>query len=95
MVVDALFGNARIEEHDVNILIDTGSVGSIVTKRFFQTINRDIDGPTTTKIIDVMGRQSALLGMVKQLEITVNGITIPENAIVTEALEYNILLGNS
>ena len=95
LVVNALFGNARIEGHDVNILIDTGSVGSIVTKRFLKTINRDIDGPITTKIIDVMKRQSAPLGMVMQLKINVNGITIPEDAIVTEALGYNVLLGNS
>ena len=95
MVVDALFGNANIEGHDINILIDTGSVGSIVTKRFLQAINKDIDGPTTTKIIDVMGRQSAPLGMVKQLKININGIIIPEDAIVTEALGYNVLLENS
>ena len=95
LVVNALFGNARIEGHDVNILIDTGSVGSIIIKRFLQTINRDIDGPITTKIIDVMKRQSAPLGMVMQLKINVNGITIPEDAIVTEALGYNVLLGNS
>ena len=38
--VDALFGEAKVYDEKVNILIDSGAVGCIITKQFLKKIDK-------------------------------------------------------
>jgi predicted aspartyl protease len=91
---EALYGEAVVYGQPVNVLIDSGAVGCIISKRYLDQVNKDIDAATNIKIIDVMGNKSAPLGMVQQVPVKIKDITVPVNMIVTNSAEYNVLLGN-
>ena len=48
--VDALFGEAEIYGEKVNVLIDSGAVGCIITKQFLEKIGKPIEASTNVKI---------------------------------------------
>jgi ADP-ribose pyrophosphatase YjhB (NUDIX family) len=91
---EALYGEAKVYGHQVNILIDSGAVGCIISKRYLDQVQKDIDAPTNIKIIDVMGNKSSPLGMVQQVPVQIRDIIVPMDMIVTNSAEYNVLLGN-
>src|SRR5215469_11398446 len=91
---EALYGEAVVYNQPVNVLIDSGAVGCIISKRYLDQVHKNIDAPTNIKIIDVMGNKSAPLGVVYQVPVKIRDITVPINMIVTNSAEYNVLLGN-
>jgi 8-oxo-dGTP pyrophosphatase MutT (NUDIX family)/predicted aspartyl protease len=93
-VEEALYGEAIVYGQPVNVLIDSGAVGCIIAKRFLQKVDRDIEGPTNIRIIDVTGQRTAPLGKVFQVPIQIRDIKVYMDMIVTDSSEYNVLLGN-
>ena len=93
-VQDALFGEAEVFDEQINILIDSGAIGCIISKQFLDRIGKPIDAPTNVQIIDVNGRKSAPLGIVRQVPIKMGEIITYLDMIVTESNGYNVLLGN-
>jgi 8-oxo-dGTP pyrophosphatase MutT (NUDIX family) len=57
---EALYGEAIVYGQPVNILIDLGAVRCIISKRFLDQVNKDIEAPTNIRIIDVIGQKTAL-----------------------------------
>ncbi len=94
-VQEALFGEAEVYGEKVNFLIDSGAVGCIIAKRFLDSINRPIEAATNVKIIDVNGKKTSPLGIVRQVPIKIRDIETNIDMIVTESKEYNVLLGNT
>jgi ADP-ribose pyrophosphatase YjhB (NUDIX family)/predicted aspartyl protease len=93
-VQEALFGEAEVYGEKVNILIDSGAVGCIIAKRYLDKIRKPIEATTNVRIIDVTGKKSAPLGLVRQVPIKIRDIETTMDMIVTESQEYNVLLGN-
>jgi predicted aspartyl protease len=91
---EALYGEAIVYGQPVNILIDSGAVGCIISKRFLDQVNKDIEAPTNIRIIDVTGQKMAPLDMVRNVPIQMRDIKVQVDMIVTNSLEYNVLLGN-
>jgi hypothetical protein len=91
---EALYGEAIVYGQPVNILIDSGAVGCIISKRFLDQVNKDIEAPTNIRIIDVTGQKTAPLGMVHNVPIQMRDIKVQVDMIVTNSLEYNVLLEN-
>ncbi|CAB5179541.1 unnamed protein product [Rhizophagus irregularis] len=91
---EALYGEAIVYGQPVNVLIDSGAVGCIISKRFLDKVNKGIELPTNIKIIDVTGQKSSPLGMVQQVPVQMRDIKVYVNMIVTNSAEYNVLLGN-
>jgi len=91
---EALYGEAIVYGQPVNVLIDSGAVGCIISKRYLDKVQKDIDAPTNVKIIDVTGKRTAPLGMVRQVPIQMRNIKVHIDMIVTNSAEYNVLLGN-
>src|SRR5581483_10376509 len=91
---DALFGEAQIYDQPVNILIDSGAIGCIISKHFLDSAGKQIDAPANIKIIDINGKRTSPLGIVYQVPIRIGEIETPMDMIVTESREYNVLLGN-
>jgi hypothetical protein len=63
-------------------------------KRFLDQINKNIEVPTNTRIIDVTGQKTAPLGMVYNVSIQMRNIKVQVDMIVINSLEYNVLLRN-
>ena len=93
-VEEALYGEAIVYGQPVNVLIDSGAVGCIISKRFLEKVGRDIEASTNVRIIDVTGQKTAPLGMVRQVPIQIRDIKVHMDMIVTNSSEYNVLLGN-
>ena len=75
----------------VNFLIDSG-VGCILSKKFLNKLGKSIDAATNVKIIDVNGKKTAPLGIVRQVSIKIRDIETTMDALITESGEYNILV---
>ncbi|GES85710.1 NUDIX domain-containing protein [Rhizophagus clarus] len=93
-VKEALFGEAEVYGGKVNVLIDSEAVGCIISKRYLDKVNKAIDTSTSVRIIDVTGKKTAPLGLVRQVPIKIRDIETRMDMIVTESQEYNVLLGN-
>ncbi|GES88976.1 hypothetical protein GLOIN_2v1772369 [Rhizophagus clarus] len=93
-VKEALFGKAEVYEEKVNVLIDSGAVGCIISKRYLDKVDKAIDTSTSVRIIDVTGKKTAPLELVRQVPIKIRDIEIRMDMIVTESQEYNVLLRN-
>ena len=93
--IDALFGEAEIYDTRVNILLDTGAVGCIISKQFLDKIGKSIEAATNVKIIDVNGNRSSPLGIMRQVPIKIRGLETKADMVVTDSKEYNVLLGNT
>jgi ADP-ribose pyrophosphatase YjhB (NUDIX family) len=91
---EALYGEAIVYGQPVNILIDSGAVGCIISKRFLDQVNKNIEAPTNIRIIDVTGQKTAPLRIVHNVLIQMRDIKVQVDMIVTNSLEYNVLLGN-
>ena len=74
-------------------MLDTGSYASVVTKMFLDRIGVDIEKPSKTKIIDINGTKKTPLGKVT-LSMVINNDEWTIEMIVTEARNYNVILGN-
>src|SRR5436190_13843512 len=79
----------------VNILLDTGAVGCIISKQFLDKIGKPIKAATNVKIIDVNGNRSSPLGIMRQVPIKIRGLETKADMVVTGLKEYNVLLGNT
>ena len=86
---------SRVYDTKVNILLDTRTVGCIISKQFLDKIGKPIEAVTNIKIIDINGNRSAPLGIIRQIPIKIWGLETKANMVVTDSKEYNVLLGNT
>jgi hypothetical protein len=91
---EALYGEAIVYSQPLNILIDSDAMGCIILKRFLDQVNKNIEAPTNIRIINVTGQKTASLDMVYNIPIQMRDIEVQVDMIVTNSLEYNVLLGN-
>ncbi|CAI2198817.1 147_t:CDS:1, partial [Funneliformis geosporum] len=91
---DAYFAKAEVFGKRINVMIDTGAVGCIITKSFLDSVNKEIEASTNVQIVSVTGAKTALLRKMFKVGIKIEKFEIKEDMIVTEASGYNVLLGN-
>ena len=61
-VKDSTFITAEVYGKRINVLLDSGSHSSVITKMFLDEMRVNIDKPTTIKMIDINGEKKAPLG---------------------------------
>ena len=91
---DALFATVEIYNQPINVLIDTGSEGSVISKMFLDKIGKDIDKASDIKMIGIDGEKSVPLGKVLNVPIKIHTDQWYIDMQVTEAKSYNVILGN-
>ena len=89
-----MFG--EIGGQKAKILIDTGAAVCVIAKKFLDSIQWPIDGPSSLSIIVADGARTQPLGEVRNITITLGHIqfAIPK-AVVTEAVTYDMILGTN
>jgi hypothetical protein len=90
----AMYCNAMVRGVKVHLIIDSGAAGSIVAHHFLTELGMNIDQPSTTSMINVNGEKKVPMGEVLNFPITVQGIEVPINMVVTEAETYSVIVGN-
>ena len=93
-VKDALFTIATVYEKEINVLVDTGSKGCVISKHFLDKINKTIDGPGNVRMIDIIGNRTIPLGKVFNISVKFRNLEIQVDMLVTESREYNVVLEN-
>ena len=93
-VKDALFTIATVYEKEINVLVNTGSKGCVISKHFLDKINKTIDGPGNVRMIDITGNRTIPLGKVFNVPVKFGNLEIQVDMLVTESKEYNVVLGN-
>ncbi|KAG9286166.1 hypothetical protein G9A89_010180 [Geosiphon pyriformis] len=90
----ALYTNARVENIDIKLILDSGSAGSIITKQLMDQLDYQIDHAATARIITADGNIKILIGEIDNFLFEINGIQIPIKVLVMEATQYQALIGN-
>lgn len=90
----ALYCDAEVRGRMIPLIIDSGAAGSIVSCQFLNEVGIAIDRPSTTLMINVNGERKRPLGEVLNFPITVQGVTVPIDVVVTDALTYSAIVGN-
>src|SRR3954469_24890855 len=75
-------------------IADTGAGKTVISEAFMNCLGWSIDKPTKIAFTVATGEKATALGIIKNVPVTVGGLTIPISAIVSTLTSYDILLGN-
>src|SRR5437763_1875481 len=85
----------EIKKISVEVIIDTGAAVSVVTNQFLEKLGIDIEESSDMYILDVNGRKKRALGIVKDIQITVQQKCKTKLKMqVTDSNTYQVILGN-
>src|SRR6185295_10391373 len=79
--------------HEVQLILDTGAYQAFISKACLDRIGRKIDAPSTLRIILLSGKKYHPLGIVKDLEIDLDGVTATVTPHVVDTHSYEFILG--
>ena len=85
---------AQIDNQWTQLILDSGSSGSVITKAFMERLGRKADRPLDINMIGILSERKKPLGEIVDLPITIQNATIPINVAISEATGYDILVGN-
>ena len=85
---------AQVDGAMVQLILDSGSSGSVISKQFLEKVGRKVDQPSHVNMIGINGEKRKALGEIKSLPITIQQQLLPVNVVVSEATGYDILVGN-
>ncbi|GES73591.1 retroviral-like aspartic protease 1 [Rhizophagus clarus] len=94
-VKDALFGEAIVFGERINVIIDSESKGSVISKQFLNRKQQDIDSSAHFRLIDIQENHTCPLGIKHNMQVNIEGYNIGIDIVVTESKNYNIVLGNN
>src|SRR6185369_2857707 len=73
----ALCCSATVNKKQINLILDTGASGSIVTKQFLDESNIKPQWPSTVRITNINGETYIPLGAIDNFPVTVGTLTVP------------------
>ena len=77
-------------------MIDTGSGLSLITQQYLNKLGRQVDQESNSQLIDINGKETRPLGIVKNVLVTLDGKKpIQIDMAVMRATNYNVILGNN
>src|SRR5438874_8016564 len=85
---------AQIDDQVFEVVLNTGSLGSLISKGTVDQLGWKIDGPTKLKFNTADGNIGTPLGKIQDAAVKVGGATVSVDFIVTNAKTYDLILGN-
>ena len=85
---------AQVDGAMVQLILDSGSSGSVISKQFLEKVGRKVDQPSHVNMIGINGEKRKALGEIKSLPIIIQQQLLPVNVVVSEATGYDVLVGN-
>src|SRR6059058_5968240 len=89
-----MFCMTQVDGATIQLILDSGSSGSVISKQFLEKVGRKVDQPSYVNMIGINGEKRKALGEIKSLPIIIQQQLLPINAIVSEATGYDVLVGN-
>ncbi|CAJ0752583.1 991_t:CDS:2 [Entrophospora sp. SA101] len=94
--IDAITSKVLIDNRETEVIIDTGSGLSVITKQYLDKLGKRIDQESYSQLIDVNGNKTRPLGIAKEILVTLDGKRpINIDMVVLKADNYNVILGNN
>ncbi|EXX59955.1 gag-pol fusion protein [Rhizophagus irregularis DAOM 197198w] len=90
----ALYCEALIKHIQFPLIVDSGSAGSIISLSLLKDLDMEITQASKTIMVNVNGERRRPLGAVTNIPLMIQGLTIPMDAIVTDADSYSAIVGN-
>ena len=85
---------AQVSGWTVDVIIDSGSSTSIISKGFLDHIKRKVTKSSTRKIIGIHGEQKSSLGIIKEIAVHLGDVVIFADMEVINTNVYNMVLSN-
>ncbi|CAG8617495.1 17074_t:CDS:2 [Gigaspora margarita] len=85
----------QVKGHPILLVLDSGSSECVVSANFLKEVGIGIDCPSTVVMIGVHGEQKQPLEEVDEFLVTVGRKTIASRAMVTDARNYGVIMGNN
>ena len=89
-----MFCMAQVDGAMVQLIFNSGSSGSVISKQFLEKVGRKVDQPSHVNMIGINGEKRKALGEIKSLPIIIQQQLLPVNVVVSEATGYDVLVGN-
>ena len=86
---------AQVDGAMIQLILDSGSSGSVISKQFLEKVGRKIDQFSHVNMIGINGEKRKALGEIRSLPIVVQKQLLPVNIIVSEATGYDVLVENN
>ncbi|KAG9289716.1 hypothetical protein G9A89_014451 [Geosiphon pyriformis] len=83
--ITAMYTDAKVDGHAIKLILDNGSVGSIITKQLMDQLGHRVDHTASTRIITANGATKTPIGEIDDFPIEVNDIIVPIKVLVMEA----------
>ncbi|KAG9291817.1 hypothetical protein G9A89_012102 [Geosiphon pyriformis] len=91
----AIYTEAKVEGKPIRLILDSRSIGSIITYQLMQQLKRNVDRPAQTIIVTADGIKKTPVGEIDNFSFTIDRITIPVKVLVMDAPQYQALVGNN
>ena len=86
--------NIRLRNRSYQAIIDSVAAISIIAHQTVKELDLKIEQASTSLIVATTGTSTCPLGIIKDLPVEVEGVTIPITVEVVPATSYLLLLGN-
>ncbi|KAG9287998.1 hypothetical protein G9A89_017593 [Geosiphon pyriformis] len=92
--ITVIYIEAKVEGKPIHLILDSGSVRSIITYQLMQQLKRNIDQPAQTVIVTANDIKKIPVGEIDNFSFTIDGTTIPVKVLVMDAPQYQALIRN-
>ncbi|KAG9303782.1 hypothetical protein G9A89_018679 [Geosiphon pyriformis] len=89
-----IYTNTKVDGHLIKLILNSGSIGSIITKQLMDQLSYQVDCTVSTRIITANRTTKTLIGKIDDFLSKVNGIITPIKVLVMKAIQYQALISN-
>ena len=86
--------NIKLRNKPYQAIIDSGASISMISYQIVKELGLKIGSPSSSLIVSATGPSTRPLGIIQNLPIEIEGITIPMDVKVMDSTSYSLLLGN-
>ena len=90
-----MFCIAQVDRKIVQLILDSGSSSSVITKTFLDKLGKKINWESKVNIVGIHEEKRWVLEDVFNLSITIKKQELLVNVVVSEASGYDLLVGNN
>ena len=84
---------ASVKGKQIAVILDSGAASCAITKNLIDQLDIQINRPSNCIITGIHGEKRVPLGVIDRLPLQIGGLIIPTTVDVTEAQNYEILVG--
>ncbi|KAG9294196.1 hypothetical protein G9A89_021555 [Geosiphon pyriformis] len=93
--ITTIYTEATINNTSIKLILDSGSIGSIVILQLVNQLGFKVDHATTSQIITANESTKLFYGEIDSFSFEINGIVISTKVLVMNTTQYQVLVGNN